>query len=81
MEAYKDLDNGRQKQRIVAYHSRVKEENRKPGLKPKQSVKSELEKIKLSGDLSLIYNTPLKLDFVGMVDRIVTGNGTSALRY
>ena len=78
MEAYRDSHTGKPKQRIVAYYGRVMEVDGKRVLKPKQSIKPVVEEILPFGDLALIYDTAMKLDFIPTVDRMVPRSGISA---
>ena len=78
IEAYRAPETGRPKQRILEYYGRVKVVNGKKVLIPKQSVKSEVEEIIPFGDLALIYDTAVKLDFISTIEMMVPRNGTSA---
>lgn len=78
IEAYRDPETGRPKQRILEYYGRVKVVNGKKVLIPKQSVKPEVEKIIPFGDLALIYDTAMKIDFISTMEMMVPRNGTSA---
>ncbi len=78
IEAYRDSRTGRPKQKIIEYLGRVVEEGGKKRVLRKEAVKPTVEEILPFGDLALLYDTAMKLDFVGTVDRMAPRRGVSA---
>lgn len=75
IEAYRDAKTGRPRQRIVEYLGRVVEEGGRKKVLRKESVKPSVEEILPFGDLALLYDTAMKLDFIGTIDRMAPRHG------
>ena len=75
IEAYRDPKTGRPRQKIVEYLGRVVEEGGRKRVLHKESVKPSVEEILPFGDLALLYDTAMKLDFIGTIERMAPRHG------
>jgi hypothetical protein len=75
IEAYRDPKTGKPKQRIVEYLGRVVEEGGRKRVLHKESVRPSVEEILPFGDLALLYDTAMKLDFIGTIERMAPRHG------